>query len=358
MVGLAPHAITPSKATDVATDATTLPGMRVRLVEDNAINQQISLEILRSVAVEADIAQDGQAAIDRLTAAPDEYYCLVLMDVEMPILDGIEATKRIRADVRFAYLPIIAMTAHAMDEARDRCLAAGMNGYVSKPIDPDFLFGLLRRHRRSAEHITGVTITAAEFPGLNVAAAVKRLQNKVSTYHSLLRLFAEDYRTFPAILMNEVDTDGWSDIGRDVHTLKGVAANLGMDDVVRAAEGVEKSCDRRGLAVKERILLHDALTAALHSVDCYLAETPFGHTDATFTDGATPAVEPGLPDWIDYLKVLMLNSSSEALSLWAERGHELTGRLAPDHGRRLKAALEQIDFDSALAVLAELEPTQ
>ena len=111
--------------------------LRVLLVEDDMINQQIALELTQAAGIVTDVAANGRLALERLLAADPAYYGLVLMDVRMPEMDGHEVTRRIRADQRFSVLPIIAMTAHGMEADR---LAAGMNDHLCKPINPRELY--------------------------------------------------------------------------------------------------------------------------------------------------------------------------------------------------------------------------
>lgn len=123
-------------------DAARTRGTRVLLVEDNEINQEVALGQLEDAEVEVDVADNGEIAVRMVR---ERVYDLVLMDMQMPVMDGIEATKVIRADPRFQTLPIVAMTANAMAVDRDRCLEAGMNDHIAKPIDPDQLFRVLVR---------------------------------------------------------------------------------------------------------------------------------------------------------------------------------------------------------------------
>ncbi len=117
-----------------------LRGARVLLVEDNDLNQQIASELLQSAGFAVDMAAHGQRAVDMLQV---EGYDIVLMDMQMPVMDGIAATRMIRAQPRHAGLPIVAMTANAMQADHDRCLSAGMNAVVTKPIEPDDLWAAL-----------------------------------------------------------------------------------------------------------------------------------------------------------------------------------------------------------------------
>jgi two-component system sensor histidine kinase/response regulator len=122
----------------------------VLLVEDNEINQEVAIGQLEDAEIDVDLAENGEIAV-RMVQEKD--YDLVLMDMQMPVMDGIEATRVIRSDSRFETLPIIAMTANAMAADRDRCLEAGMNDHIAKPIDPDQLFSVMLRwtRRRTAE---------------------------------------------------------------------------------------------------------------------------------------------------------------------------------------------------------------
>jgi two-component system, sensor histidine kinase and response regulator len=124
----------------------------VLLVDDNDLNRQIGTELLEAVGIHVEVAEDGQQALDRLAAKP---YELVLMDMQMPVMDGLEATRAIRRNPRWQQLPVLAMTANAMASDRQRCLDAGMNSHIAKPIDPNELYAQLlqwlpRRERAAA----------------------------------------------------------------------------------------------------------------------------------------------------------------------------------------------------------------
>jgi len=122
--------------------------VRVLLVEDNLVNQKVVMAILRKQGFQIDVANDGREALTKLEASGWNY-ALVLMDIQMPVLDGLETTRAIRRDPRWQNLPIIAMTAHAMNGDRERCLQAGMNAYISKPVQPAHLVSMVETHLNS-----------------------------------------------------------------------------------------------------------------------------------------------------------------------------------------------------------------
>jgi CheY-like chemotaxis protein len=131
-------------------DDARLDGMRVLLAEDNATNRQIVVELLEQAGAGVDAAANGQEAIERLELRPVGHYHVVLLDLQMPVLDGYQTAQRIRADARHAALPIFAVSAHALLEERERCVRLGMNGHISKPIEPEVLHAALAPFHRPA----------------------------------------------------------------------------------------------------------------------------------------------------------------------------------------------------------------
>ena len=129
-----------------STDAGQLAGMKVLLAEDNRVNQMLARKLIEAQGAAVDIVGDGQQALDRLREAGPDHYHLVLMDLQMPVMDGYTATQRLRADRRFDNMPIVAMTAHAMVEEVERCAALGMNDHLTKPINPTKLYSTLARY--------------------------------------------------------------------------------------------------------------------------------------------------------------------------------------------------------------------
>lgn len=212
---------------------------RVLLVEDNEINQQVALELLEAMDLEVTIACDGQVALDRLAA---DRFDLVLMDIQMPVMDGFEATRRIRGELGLRELTIIAMTAHAMSGDREHCLAVGMDNHLSKPIDPNALRDTLARYLQ-AQEVTAVTdrdgpVTVPALDGFDTASGLARVNQNPRLYRKLLLQFREDFENTGAALRQAWTIDR-QQFRALLHALKGVAGNLGATALWRECETLE-----------------------------------------------------------------------------------------------------------------------
>jgi len=231
-------------------------GARVLLVEDNEINQQVAMEILQGARLNVTIANNGQEGVE---AARENQYDAILMDIQMPVMDGYTATREIRKDERFKELPIIAMTAHAMSGDEDKSLEAGMNGHVAKPIDPDQLFATLQKWIKPSKRRVQVqqlevpveqsepdkTVPAEEelpeyLPGFDLTDGLKRLQGNKTLYRKLLLSFATDYNEVANQIRQALDEKDFERSHSLVHNLKGLAGNLAATDLQAAAVNLEK----------------------------------------------------------------------------------------------------------------------
>ena len=235
-----------AKVIESVNDVPQFPGLSVLLADDNEINQQIAVELLEGVGARVDVANNGREAVDKLFQSVDPLsYDIVFMDLQMPEMDGYQATTRIRSESRFAKLPIIAMTAHATMEERQRCLDIGMNDHVSKPIDPALLFHTIGRYYEKAHSAIPKKVTQKEeieipsVEGLNSQDGLSRVNGNKKLYLKLLRQFTEQGAA-PDQISRALTENDWPLAERIAHTVKGVAGNLGAGVVQEVAGSLEK----------------------------------------------------------------------------------------------------------------------
>ncbi|MEO5374872.1 MAG: response regulator [Alphaproteobacteria bacterium] len=239
-------------AIDSKAVAARIAGARVLLAEDNAINRQVAQEILENLGVVVDWARNGMEAVRMVEASR---YDLVLMDIQMPELDGYSATRRIRGQERFATLPIVAMTANALSSDREASLAAGMNGHIAKPISRKELFATLLQWIAPREQLIAPLVPIREkvlpretspipetVPGIDVASALERIDGNRKLFMTLLREFHRDYADAPEqiirFLRGKRESDATAAL-RLAHTIKGLAGNISATSLFEAAKTLE-----------------------------------------------------------------------------------------------------------------------
>jgi two-component system, sensor histidine kinase and response regulator len=232
-----------------------LRGGRILLVEDNELNQELAAELLRQAGVQVSVASNGLEALERMQ---QQAFDGVLMDLQMPVLDGIETTRRIRRQPRWQGLPVIAMTAEAMRGDRERCLAAGMNDYVSKPVEVAELYATLARWVKPPavageplppySRVVGREVGASSLPplpGIDLQVGLRLVAGDESLYRRLLRRFLEGQAEFGRNFRQALGGRELETAGRLAHTLKGVAANIGAEEVRQRALELESCCRRQ-----------------------------------------------------------------------------------------------------------------
>ncbi|WP_129673883.1 response regulator [Candidatus Chloroploca sp. Khr17] len=252
-------------ATTIESYRNNLMGRRILLAEDSPFNQQVAVELLAEVGIEVAVAWHGRQAVEMLLGDDPKRYDAVLMDVQMPVMDGFEATRTIREDAALRDLPIIALTAHAISGDRDRCLAAGMNDYISKPIASQQLFQTLLRWVSPGEEpgtlppiITGRAMSPQTDPaetdppeanqalpetleGLAIKRAIQRLGGKTKLYRQLIQSFLVEHGNDAERIKEALTTNQPNEALRIAHTLKGVAGTIGATELHTEADRIEQA---------------------------------------------------------------------------------------------------------------------
>ena len=250
-----------------------LSGIRVLVVEDNAINEEVIRGTLESVNVIVDIVNNGREALERLLPEDSERrYAAVFMDLQMPVMDGFEATDLLRQEKHLDCLPIIAMTAHVSPEDRGKCLAAGMQDHLGKPVDPEQLFDKLARWTGNLPSTTrhnssqaGPNADAEAAPQalqaiqealstVDVGKALQLLQGDVGVLHRLLLQFADQQQQAHEQIRRFIADDQWQLAAARAHQIKGVAGNLQIGRIHEIAGQLEKVLSGRQQARVDALL--------------------------------------------------------------------------------------------------------
>lgn len=334
-----------------------LRGTRILLVEDNALNQELALELLAAEGAEVTTAWNGEEALTRLEG---QAFDGILMDIQMPIMDGYAATQAIRRQQRYQDLPIIAMSASVMPGDLKQALAAGMNDYIGKPIDRGLLRRTLSHWFAPAEGGSSAQnagqrpgVCHADLPkqldGVDLGQGLHRCSGNARLYRRLLLGFPSGHRGFTAHFKAALQSDTREEAIRQAHTLKGAAQLIGAGAVGRAAQGLESSCvDESATAQEIDGALNEVerqLTPVLAALDAWFAQDPEGRRNAA----PAPDQRPGDAD-LERLRNL-LRGDDPAACEWLDLLPEYAeGEPAGD----LRRAIEAMDFEAALRELDRL----
>lgn len=376
--------------------ASRLRGASLLLVEDNLINQQVAREILEKAGFRVTLAGDGRQALDRLN---EQQFDGVLMDMHMPDMDGLEATRRLRADPRFADLPVLAMTAAALPEEKERCLAAGMNDHIAKPIDIKALFDTLDRYIRvgtdqsppaggaTSDHAPGLSGDTGGEPtdpqpaegdrpdaptsggrpresklpdsdtvglaveGIDIGLGLGHVAGNAGLYRRLLVQFRDGQKDFRQRFEEALEDAGDPQAAtRLVHTLKGVAATLGAERIHAVAAELESACRADAdAAARDNLLeqLIEALAPTLRSLDA-LEET--SHPEPTSQSVDIAIVKQRM----ERLSPLLEDYDAAALELTEALEGDTRGTPWNDDFADLNARVGEFRFDAARELLARL----
>ena len=376
--------------------AARLDGLRVLLVEDNPLNREIATELLQRRGALVACADNGLVALGRLQASGPAAFDVVLMDLQMPVLDGYETVRQLREQTAFDHLPVLAMTANAMAGERERCLALGMQGHIAKPLDAPALFRTLQAYlpadaaarlpgnppadsAPAAQRSSTTTAHAAPadglpaVPGLDSACLLVHCDGNVPLARRLLRGFAQDYADGVAGWADWIDSD-WPALNRASHTLRGLAGTLGASALQSEAMLLEAEAQMADapqarlclgrvdhqlallLTALEQVRMPLETGATAASTSTITASATTASTSTSTTTSTSPAsTAPGRASGaaarttrLDELAVLLMDSDSRAMDWWQTHEDTLRASLSPVTVRRISVAMRRFDFDAAL----------
>jgi CheY-like chemotaxis protein len=330
--------------------------MRILVVEDNLINQQVADELLSSEGAIVSLAANGRLGVEAVAAAAPQFD-VVLMDIQMPVLDGYGATQLIREDLRLLNLPIVAMTANALATDREACLQAGMNEHVGKPFDMAKLVSLLIRvtgYQASLQSSAMDTLPAPiateyiEIPGLELATALSRMSGMRSLYVRTARDFSKVLATCMDELRNLLKSSDQKTFMMRLHTLKGNAATLGLMDLSRKAAELEtlfKSAEKPEQCADALNDLETLVGSSHNLLGAAIAQLA-GNEPAPTTPKPITKPTDELMRGMQELDALLASSDMEALGIFANL-RDLLEQTANPHFGELENAMQELEFEQA-----------
>ncbi len=346
----------------------SIRGARILLVEDNEINQQVALEILEGAGFVVSIAENGQEAMD---AVREKSFDMVLMDVQMPVMDGYTATKEIRKQSRFKALPIIAMTASAMTQDIDKAIAAGMNGYVAKPIDINKLFSTLIEwiapgkrdippdtKKEDIENEAEAGILPPELPGISIQSGLSKVAGNKSLYRKLLLKFSESNADVVDEIKDSIGQGDMETAARLAHTVKGLSGTLGAKKLYPAAAELEKAIKQGKTGSMDSLIenFKANLRVVLDGIGV-LAEQDVVKKQKKDSVGTAAVDVDTVKPLISEMAVLLESDFTEAMARLEGLRPYLENSNAWEAFRKLEKDIEGFDTDSALNRLNDISQT-
>ncbi|OUR72984.1 hypothetical protein A9Q78_05085 [Methylophaga sp. 41_12_T18] len=345
---------------------------RILLVEDNEINREVALELLHAVGLDADTAENGQIAVEKVC---NNHYDLILMDIQMPVMDGMQATKTIRSMSNKKDLAILAMTANAFQEDKLACIEAGMNDFIAKPVDPEILFNMLakwlpRREKpagplthsapaRVAEAVVSDDLDLlnklAAIEGLEAEQGVRRTNGKADRYLRLLQQFTDTYDDRINNFKQEIELENIEAIRRFAHTLKGTASTLSFNTLQQTAIAYEASLtsDEICLDKQHSDIFINTCNQQTHQLRQHIEKLT----------AATTAIQPSQQDIEHAHKILrqlmsLVTEDDASANILFIQNEQMLKRCFGDNIDSLSKQMKSFDYPQALTIMKSIPLTK
>ncbi len=345
----------------LAEKLSSIVGSRILVVEDNELNQEVALGLLESEGFVVEIANNGKEAVEMVNQHP---YDIVLMDMQMPVMDGLTATREIRKIDQFRDLAILAMTANAMDQDKEKCAEAGMNDHVAKPIDPDELFNALLKwikpktltqaNKNVQPKIEAKVIEESSdleaIPGLDTKLGLKRVMGKMPLYLTMLKKYVETGHTAISELRNALSANDNEVAERVAHTCKGVNGNIGASGLQSMAGSIEKLVKGnhdRGQLMKEFEVFANAQTIMVDAIASVLSLSSVEPKASLFAEIKKPMDQKVLDQFISLLK----DDDTGATLYLEQHENDFKAHFSEMIVNNITEALLEFDFEKALALV-------
>jgi CheY-like chemotaxis protein/HPt (histidine-containing phosphotransfer) domain-containing protein len=360
-----------SQVTDDAAQAWHIERMHnilnahILLVEDNPINRELGMELLQQAGLVVTLANNGKEAVDLVAR---RHFDAILMDIHMPIMDGYEATRLIRSMPEYDALPIIAMTANAMAGDREKCLAAGMNDHVAKPIEPDLLFAALATWVAPGQRAlpTGLIVAptlpseaeaqdrfSENMPGIDLDVVLKGTGGNTQLMNRILMSFLHDHENDAQALRNALNSHDLELAQRIAHTLKGLAGAIGAHELRPAAIAMDAAIRSRSGDSYLRLLdrLENTLSVVIHSLKWMEKR----QSDSALPSGDAVLDEASAPQLLARLEDLIRDLDPDAEEVARALRQKIDSNSLQPLTQELVSQLSNFDFDAARQTLKQLK---
>ncbi len=336
-----------------------LRGKKILVAEDNELNQEVARELLEAVGVEVSIVENGAEAVE---AVAKNSYDAILMDVQMPVMNGFDATRNIRRKFGVDELPIIAMTAHAMAGDREKSIESGMNDHVTKPVEPKKLYLALISSLLDDDALISLTQESPvndqqeKYPhirGINTKQGLARVAGNLSTYNRLLNQFKSNQANAMINILEDFKRNRIEETHQAVHALKGASGNLGAEELFNTLMELEESL-KNGLTEKSENLFEMAtlyLEQTVKAIDEYLLKENSGETKENSSSGLS---DEKLLSSLKELEELLADNDADALLLAEKLSDDIKDKKIAPAIRSIVKDASDFDFDSAMDTLQNL----